>query len=520
MLSIVCLVVILSQTSVLSAGGVSSESPHTVVRTGDTLICIDDSGRADINFDGFADGEGERWKITQGLVDTSYNDIVYESGEWRYYCEGKYRKDYTGLSDFPNAYGWWYVKNGKVDFKYTGFADNVNGRWKVEDSKVSFSYNDIVYESGEWRYYCDGKYRNDFTGLSDFPNQYGWWYIKNGRVDFNYNYAAANKNGTWKVTKGAVDFGYNGYAYDENGTKYLLQRGCAEHMYLNILMIGNSLTVTTGKSCVDMLSQMIGENGQYATIDYVAGDGMSISDHVDGRGKDELNALLASKKYDVIVLQDESENAAGIFSGFYDGIYAAMKRLSEYGQLPAIVILYSTNGCTHMKGYSYTVYADRTYINNEAAKHWINLNYPDVNADVANATELHYMVRCLCPEVSLMTADGNHPVYLGYYLSALRIYKAIYGIAPSSVDQSMVRYRDLSAQKMNISSDYIRIKKGETSKLTASDPYGGSMNWYSLDMSTATVSEGTVTAKSAGWTVIGVRSSNGFYSACVVEVYE
>ena len=35
-----------------------------------------------------------------------------ENGNWNYYIDGKVATDATGLA--PNAYGWWYVKNGKV----------------------------------------------------------------------------------------------------------------------------------------------------------------------------------------------------------------------------------------------------------------------------------------------------------------------------------------------------------------------------------------------------------------------
>ena len=43
-----------------------------------------------------------------------------------------------------NVNGWWYVKNGEVDFSYNRFAENENGEWYVRGGKVDFSYNGNV----------------------------------------------------------------------------------------------------------------------------------------------------------------------------------------------------------------------------------------------------------------------------------------------------------------------------------------------------------------------------------------
>ena len=44
-----------------------------------------------------------------------------------------------------NENGWWRVKNGQVDFTYTGFADNENGDWYVENGQVTFGKDSIEY---------------------------------------------------------------------------------------------------------------------------------------------------------------------------------------------------------------------------------------------------------------------------------------------------------------------------------------------------------------------------------------
>ena len=61
-----------------------------------------------------------------------YNDTVVDS--------------YTGvLKDESGT--WYYVKDGKVDLTYTGFASNSEGEWYTKDGKVDFSYNGETEES-------------------------------------------------------------------------------------------------------------------------------------------------------------------------------------------------------------------------------------------------------------------------------------------------------------------------------------------------------------------------------------
>ncbi|HIZ82538.1 MAG TPA: hypothetical protein H9722_10675, partial [Candidatus Mediterraneibacter pullistercoris] len=43
-------------------------------------------------------------------------------------------------------------------------------------------------------------------------NKNGWWYVKDGKVDFDYDGIAENKNGVWYIDNGKVDFDYTGKA--------------------------------------------------------------------------------------------------------------------------------------------------------------------------------------------------------------------------------------------------------------------------------------------------------------------
>ena len=64
------------------------------------------------------------------------SDIIEQGNEWVYVKNGVVQYDYTGIRD--NCNGWWRIENGVVNFNYTGLADNENGRFYIEDGKVNF----------------------------------------------------------------------------------------------------------------------------------------------------------------------------------------------------------------------------------------------------------------------------------------------------------------------------------------------------------------------------------------------
>ena len=53
-------------------------------------------------------------------------------------------------------------------------------------------------------------------------NDYGWWKVNNGSVNFGFNGLCSNEYGTWKFNNGTVDFGYNGFAADGENTWYVV----------------------------------------------------------------------------------------------------------------------------------------------------------------------------------------------------------------------------------------------------------------------------------------------------------
>ncbi len=189
------------------------------------------------NYKGFASNSNGKWWIENGKVTFNKNDVLKDStgavgtkGTWYYVVGSKVQTDYTGVANYKNANGWWYIKNGQVDFSantvaknnngwwyvtdgkvqfgYTGVANykNENGWWYIKGGKVDFSANTVAKNNNGWWLVEGGKVNFNYTGVANYKNANGWWYVKGGKVDFNFTGRARNKNGWWNVVNGKVRF--------------------------------------------------------------------------------------------------------------------------------------------------------------------------------------------------------------------------------------------------------------------------------------------------------------------------
>ncbi len=212
------------------------------------------------DYTGFAENDNGKWYIENGKVTFAKNGVledafgvIGDAGIWYYVVGSKVQPSYTGVADYKNAdgswlyvrdgmadfsantvaknkNGWWYVKDGRVDFSYQGFAENSNGKWYIENGKVTFNDNSVIKDTagaigtqGTWYYVVGSKVQTDFTGLANYKNENGWWYIRDGEVDFSVNTVAKNKNGWYYVVGGKVRFDFTGLAdyKNDNGWWYI-----------------------------------------------------------------------------------------------------------------------------------------------------------------------------------------------------------------------------------------------------------------------------------------------------------
>ncbi len=181
----------------------------------------------------FQDPDGtDYYYYTKGKVDTSVTKAVDGTvngtkGVWNV-VSGKLKR----AADVVKYNGdWWYFDNtGMLNKTYTGFATNSNGSWYMEKGKLERDENGVIKDAtgalgsnSDYYYVLNSKVQYDFTGLANYKNASGWWYITKGKVDRTYNGLAKKKNGWYYLTKGKVDRSYTGFATNENGSWYITE---------------------------------------------------------------------------------------------------------------------------------------------------------------------------------------------------------------------------------------------------------------------------------------------------------
>ena len=111
----------------------------------------------------------------------------------------------------------WYVKDGQVQFGYTGVARGTDqygntSTYYVTNGRVDKSFRGLacgIYNGEEgWINFCDGKPKYSYESLVEYNG--AWWKMSGYMIDFDYTGAASNESGTWYVRNGQVDFGYTG----------------------------------------------------------------------------------------------------------------------------------------------------------------------------------------------------------------------------------------------------------------------------------------------------------------------
>ena len=175
------------------------------------------------SYTGFGKYGSDWYFAVKGKVDTTKRDVLIGDvngiSGWWYVKNGKVQ---FVNSVEKNANGWWAIRDGKVDFKFTGLARNEYGWWYCKNGKVNFSYTGVAKNEYGWWYCKDGKADFSYTGLG--KNEYGWWYCKNGKVDFTFTGIAENQYGQWYCYEGKIRFDYSGSVMYK-GKLYTIKEG-------------------------------------------------------------------------------------------------------------------------------------------------------------------------------------------------------------------------------------------------------------------------------------------------------
>ena len=106
-----------------------------------------------------------------------------------------------------------------------------DGSWYyMKNGKIDYDYDDLAQNEYGWWKISNGTVDFGYTGLAQ--NEYGWWKVSNGTVDFGYTGLAQNEYGCWKVSNGTVDFSANGLLYDNMSEKWwYFNNGAIDYNY-------------------------------------------------------------------------------------------------------------------------------------------------------------------------------------------------------------------------------------------------------------------------------------------------
>lgn len=197
---------------------------------------------------------------------------------------------------------------------------------------------------------------------------------------------------------------------------------------MNILFVGNSYTFFNDMP--QLFYKTAQENGQAVVVDSVTKGGRRLCENLNEN--DEWNrtirGLAAQKKYDVLILQEQSFFALVDFEKFEDGIRGLMDLVS-----PARTLLYATwgrkTGAPLLEERGWTsegMTASLAEAYALAAKH--------CGAEVAHVGRCFARLGSLHPMQDLYRPDLSHPSYFGSCVAALSLYKHVFGALPQACE--------------------------------------------------------------------------------------
>ncbi len=103
---------------------------------------------------------------------------------------------------------WAYYKDDVLQKDYTGIKKNDYGWWRIEKGLVNFNATGIFKNEYGWWRVEDGKVNFKAQGI--YKNEYGWWKTTDGKVTFKETGVFKNEYGWWRVEDSKVNFKANG----------------------------------------------------------------------------------------------------------------------------------------------------------------------------------------------------------------------------------------------------------------------------------------------------------------------
>ena len=225
------------------------------------------NGKIDYKYTGLCENDCGYWYMENGELPYTYYGTIYE-GDNAYIIEKNFvqeivPKDTTKMM-YIN-YIWRAVINGKVDYHYTGLAQNGKDIWYFENGNLTYNYNGIVHAD-------DGDYVVEnslaITNITRLKYINGIWYmVINGKIDYKYTGLCENDCGYWYMENGELPYTYygtiyegdNAYIIEKNFVQEIVPKDTTKMMYINC----NWRMVIYGKIDYHYTGSAENENGRW-----------------------------------------------------------------------------------------------------------------------------------------------------------------------------------------------------------------------------------------------------------------
>ena len=204
---------------------------------------------------------------------------------------------------------------------------------------------------------------------------------------------------------------------------------------LKILFVGNSFT---NYNClIDLLTEICKAEGIKVKISKFAYGGQYFHNYIEGEEGTyykDLVKFMANSSYDIVFLQEQSNNAISNIPDFYKSTKTLYNYFTGFGSK---IIMYETwsyrNGYNAMKLNYYQMHQ------NLSASYQVIAE--KLNVKVSRAGTAFYYMYNEHNEVDLnKSSDGSHPNSIGTYLVALVHFCTIYGRSPRGINYTYNDY--------------------------------------------------------------------------------
>ena len=154
---------------------------------------------------GFVKHGFDTYLIVDGVVDTTANGLVQDEEHpdtWYYCAEGRAQTQYTGLAEYDGE--WFYINRGKLDTTMSAYVSYDGGLFYVGAGRIMKEVSGLAQDpkGSDWYYLADGQAQTQYTGLAYYDG--AWFYVIKGKLAENYSGSVMYDGATFLVVNGMV----------------------------------------------------------------------------------------------------------------------------------------------------------------------------------------------------------------------------------------------------------------------------------------------------------------------------